>query len=119
MRRLASILWMAALYVATLINEMFRVGPEDLLLFEAQQIIVHTVSYAVQAWLIASAVNAPATALIGLAVVIGLGQEVLQSLVRGFILPLGSLVDLIVDGAGAALGLWLLGLWRGRSRKFD
>jgi hypothetical protein len=108
---------MAALYVATVINEILRVGPEDPLLFEAQQIAVHMVSYAVQAWLIARATPAPAAALIGLAVVVGLGQEVLQSLVRGFILPLGSLVDLVVDGAGAGLGVWLLGRWRGRSQK--
>lgn len=114
-RRLAPILWMTALYLATAANEILHVGPEDPLLFEAQQIAVHTVSYAVQAWLLARAIAPTSSrkrlALIALTLTIGVGQEALQSLIRGDIAALGSLVDLIVDGVGAVLGLWLAG-WR-------
>jgi hypothetical protein len=108
---------MVMLYLATAANEILHVGPENPLLFEAQQVALHTMVYAIQAWLLARAVDAPAAALIGLALAIGLGQETLQSLWRGHLTALGSAIDLAVDGMGAALGLWLLGRWRGRERK--
>ena len=103
---------MMGLYAATAINEILHVGPEDPALLEVQQVAVHTTCYAVLAWLMARVTDAPALALIALAVTVGVGQETLQSLWRGHIMLLGSAVDLVVDGLGAALGY---GLWRWRA----
>lgn len=77
---------------------------------------VHTASYAVQAALIAWAAGSPPRLLgrsevwvvLATALALGIGQEVLQTVIRVQAYPLNSLFDLGVDVSGAALGLWVV-----------
>ena len=45
--------------------------------------------------------------LVLLALFFGIGQEVLQAIIRLRTFPVNSLLDLSVDTSGAALGVWL------------
>ncbi|HPV08267.1 MAG: VanZ family protein [Aggregatilineales bacterium] len=114
-RYLLVYLWLIAVYVVTAItatNNILPVPPE---LLEARNIIVHATTYAITGVLLAWAGDRPgqrfdAGALLVLlitALLLGVGQEVLQSLLRGRIRLLPSLFDLFVDTSGAAVGLLL------------
>lgn len=114
-RYLLVYLWLIAVYVVTAItatNNILPVPPE---LLEARNIIVHATTYAITGVLLAWAGDRPgqrfdAGALLVLlitALLLGVGQEVLQSLLRGRIRLLPSLFDLFVDTGGAAVGLLL------------
>ncbi len=115
--------WMAALYAATAVTATitFPMAPP---LLEARNIAAHTVSYAVQAALIAWAAGSPprllghgeAWVVLATVLALGIGQEVLQTVVRAQAYPLNSLFDLGVDVSGAALGLWVV---RRRIRSAD
>ena len=114
---IASIAWLVTLYVATALTAGVDASPEGglaLILFEARHVIMHSLAFAIQAWLIAHALRLPSSKnaihngllLIALVLILGIGQEVLQSLYRQEIRMLASLWDLAVDTAGGAAGWW-------------
>jgi VanZ family protein len=111
-RMIPSLVWLVAMYTATGLSE----AAPPLALVEAQRIALHTAGYAVLGLLMARAFHPRpariALGLLGLALVAGLGQEVLQSMARGHVYLSPSLFDLGVDGVGAALGLWIVARWR-------
>jgi VanZ family protein len=111
-RFIPSLTWLVVMYVATGLSE--ATPPLDLL--EAQRIALHTLGYATLGLWMAHAFDPRprrvALALLGLAVVGGLGQEVLQSLARERVYLAASLFDMGVDTLGAALGLWIHTRWR-------
>ncbi len=111
--------WLIAIYLITVLSEDFRPPPENFwqrLWFETYHVLAHGGVYAIQAGLIAGAVRlAPADIrprarsailIVGLIAVFGLGQEVLQSVLRHEITLLGSTWDILVDASGAAAALW-------------
>ena len=114
--RIASITWLIALYVATALTAGIDNTPEGnlaRLLFEARHVLMHALVFAVQAWLIAHALRLPDNRntmrkglwLILLVLILGIGQEALQSLYRSEVRTLASLWDLAVDtAAGGAIG---------------
>jgi hypothetical protein len=78
-------------------------------------VLAHSFVYAVQAGLVAGAVcltaadirprTRPLLIILSLILVLGLGQEILQSSIRREVTVLGSSWDLLVDVGGAMLGL--------------
>jgi VanZ family protein len=109
---------MVALYVATAATATLRFNMAPPVL-EARNIVIHTTGYAVQAILIVRALtwrgrgwpigHSAVLALTALA--LGVGQEVLQSVLRGQVFLANSLFDLGIDLIGAALGSWLYRRW--------
>ncbi len=113
-RALPAPLWVAALYLATAINEAFPHPEHASPLIEARQVAIHLIGYAVLAALVAHGLSGQghppihvAALAIGLAPLLGLGQEALQTILRQEFRPIGSVIDLLVDTLGAALGLYL------------
>ncbi len=115
-RILAPAAWMLLIYGLTVLAEGGPPPPEAFwarLAFEVRHVLAHGFVYAVQAVLLARLAAPPAvngrgrTIVLAAAVALGVGQEVLQSLLRGRVTPGGSLLDLTVDLGGAALGLRL------------
>lgn len=81
-------------------------------LLEARNIAIHLTGYAVLGLLVTASTQTPLTrrdrlVILGAALALGLGQEVLQSILRSQIFLANSLFDLGVDTAGAWLGAWL------------
>lgn len=125
-RHLPVIIWMFGLYLVTTLTAGFDIEPSNLLQViwnEVQHVVIHVFGYAVQVWLIAHALG-PATrsnrgrtaaVLIGLGLVLGIGQEVLQTLVRAELRLLPSIFDLVTDTAGAWLGLRIYNRGQGGS----
>jgi hypothetical protein len=112
-----SVVWLITLYVATALTAGVDASPEGglaLILFEARHVVMHSLVFAVQAWLIARALRVPhshgaprtGTLLVTLVLTLGIGQEVLQSLYRCEIRVLPSLWDLVVDTMGGIAGWW-------------
>ena len=92
------------------ITGLSEAGP-PLNLVESQHIIIHFFGYALLALLMIIAFP-PETrrvivVLLGLALLIGVGQETIQSIARRRLYLGPSLFDLGVDLSGAAVGLWL------------
>ncbi|MCC6905915.1 MAG: hypothetical protein IT326_08745 [Anaerolineae bacterium] len=122
-RRMAPALaYLVALYLATAIMAGRDPRPPGLLaqaVFELRHIVIHFAGYLIQAWLLAWGLPAGhhgrrvAALVLLLALGIGLGQEALQALLRGYVRLWPSAFDLLVDGAGAALGLVVFWRWRG------
>ncbi len=108
-------LWLLAVYVVTALTATNNILPVPLELLEARNIAVHATTYAVTGVLLAWAGDRPGQrfdtrallVLLITALLLGVGQEVLQSLLRGRIRLLPSLFDLFVDTSGAAVGLLL------------
>jgi hypothetical protein len=94
------------------------VGGDARAVFEIRHALTHLVTFALEVWLLCRAVRLPSTSritrdaaiLIGLGVLIGVGQETLQALGRHYLSTLDSLWDLSVDIAGSTLGWWLYNL---------
>lgn len=114
---IASVAWLITLYIATALTAGVDASPEgglDLLLFEARHVAMHLLMFAIQAWLIAQALRLSGSQdimrngifLVGLVLLLGIGQEALQSLYRHEIHMLASLWDLAVDMAGGTAGWW-------------
>lgn len=125
-RHLLPILWLIGSYIATVVMEVIGPPPDNRILFEARHIAIHTAGYAVQIWLIARALDLPRTlpgrervGLIALAAVFGVGQEVLQSVMRSRMALLASAFDVGVDSMGAALALWLFSRRRSSTGSMD
>ncbi|GAB4479677.1 MAG: hypothetical protein Kow00124_25590 [Anaerolineae bacterium] len=113
-RTLPAPLWVAALYLATAINEALPHPEHASPLIEARQVAIHLIGYAILAALVAYGLGEQgvspahiAALAIGLAPLLGLGQEALQTVLRQEFGPVGSGVDLLVDTLGAAAGLHL------------
>ena len=111
-----SLLWVVAMYGVTGLTE--AVPPADVP--EFYHIVIHTAGYLLLALLVP--LFPPTTrrtwlALLGLAVLVGFGQEAIQNLARGRLYFWASLFDLGVDGFGAALGLWARVIWRRRQER--
>lgn len=115
-RLLPALAWTVALYLVTALTSTVEILPMAPPLIEARNIVTHTAGYAVLAALVAWALGAPArpltrretTGILALSLVLGVGQESLQTALRGEAYLLNSLFDLLVDVGGAALGLWLV-----------
>jgi hypothetical protein len=122
MRYLPAILWTAAIYAVTAVTAGKMVVPQVApdataeqirqawLLFEIKHVILHAAAYAALAWLLMLPHAGRHPTRIGLAVccvilVTGVGQELIQALVRWDLRPGNSLLDIISDSAGAALAL--------------
>ncbi|HEC21926.1 MAG TPA: hypothetical protein ENI95_03300 [Chloroflexi bacterium] len=116
-RYLPALLWLSAMYTLTALTADLNPSPEggiELVLYEGRQVTLHLAAYAIQAGLLAFALNGrlsltSGVKLMGLILLIGLGQETIQALLRGRVLAGASAFDLGVDMAGAAVGLWLAG----------
>ena len=115
--KIASVAWLIALYAATALTARIDTSPDDVLmlfLFELRHVIMHLLAFAIQAWLIAHAVQLPSDPdtkrdggrLIALVLILGFGQEALQSVYRSEIRAVASLWDLVVDTGGGAAGWW-------------
>lgn len=109
---LPSLVWVITIYLVTGLSESLP-SPD---LLEVQRIIIHTLGYAFLGWLMVIAREPRpirvGLILVGLALLVGAGQEILQSLSRGRVYLAASLFDLGVDGIGAALGLLLGARWQ-------
>ncbi len=119
----APMVWLVMLYIATALTAGVDARPEggfDLILFEARHGVIHLLAFAVEAWLIACALRLSGNSgterdgigLIVLALVLGIGQEALQSLYRHEVRVLASLWDVAVDATGGALGWCWHKHWR-------
>jgi VanZ family protein len=117
-RTVLPFLWMGFVYVGT--TGLAGLDPRPCCgaaraLFEIRHVLTHLASFAIQVWLICLAVRLPtggrltrwAGLLIALGLLLGLGQETLQTLLRHNLSALDSLWDLAVDLIGSTLG-WLI-----------
>lgn len=114
MRHVLVYLWLISLYLVTdvtAVNDFLPVRPE---LLEVRNILVHSTAYAIQAFLIAWALDQDEPLrfdarmwkiLLGTVVVMGIGQEILQTVLRDRAYPVNSVFDVFVDTSGAATGL--------------
>lgn len=128
MRRiLPALLWLVLIYVVTLLSEGLDPAPTEFwarLLYELKHVAAHSFVFGVLTLLIEAAlrraspteiIRPPIAPIIALIISLGLGQEVLQSLLRHQVTVVGSAFDLAVDGAAAALAAWVW--WVTRTRR--
>jgi hypothetical protein len=124
LRYLPPLLWLLALYIGTAATVGLDPAPDALLariLFEARHVLMHTVAFSGQIALVAWALRVESPqrrawiGLAGLALALGVGQEVIQALLRGQVFPVNSAFDLLVDAAGGALGLLAWSWWMRQS----
>ena len=118
---LPALTWLVLIYVVTVLAEGFDPPPAGFwarVLFELQHVAAHSFVYGVQVVLIwvglRQSLHEPQETpvvwrIVALIVILGLGQEVLQSLLRQQVTIFGSGFDLFVDGTAAAL---ILQAWR-------
>jgi len=105
------VVWLVVLYVVTAVTARLDTNLSPPVL-EVRNIIIHSVSYAFLSVLVAFArhgfsrgwARSHTLTLLGFALCIGIGQEALQSILRGQISFFNSMFDLGVDTAGAAAG---------------
>lgn len=115
-RHLLLYLWVITLYIVTAVTTLVDVLPVPPQLIEVRNIAVHFSAYAVLGALLGWAVGEPGqrfssgewAVLLVTALLLGLGQETLQTVLRDRIYPLNSLFDLFVDVCGVAAGLLLV-----------
>jgi hypothetical protein len=117
-RILPALAWLILIYVVTVLSEGFAPPPTEFwarVLFELKHVAAHSFVYGVQAVLIEAGLRraAPesldrpsARPVVALIIALGLGQEVLQSLLRHKVTVIGSAFDLATDGTAAALAIW-------------
>jgi hypothetical protein len=124
-RYLPAILWTAAIYAVTAVTAGKMVVPQVApdataeqirqawLLFEIKHIVLHAAAYAALAWLLVlphAGWGKRYSMRIGLMVCFviaatGVGQELIQALVRWDLRPGNSLLDIVSDSAGAAMAV--------------
>lgn len=110
------ILWVLALYGATTVQFLLRT---DLAVWqiELRQIALHLVAYGAGGWLMARAWHGLPhwmLAVVGMAVLLGGGQETLQSVLRLAVQVGPSLFDLAVDALGAFIAVMVFNRVRTR-----
>jgi VanZ family protein len=116
MKHVIVYLWMAAMYGGTLIAALFfhsKLAPPIL---ELRNVVIHSTGYAVMAGLIVWALAATErferkrtlAVLAGVGLLMGIGQEILQVVLRNRVFLGNSLFDLGVDTAGVCLCVLLL-----------
>ncbi len=116
LRRLLPFAWLIALYLVTSLTATLKTDIDPTLL-EFRNVTIHATAYAIQFALVARAVfgggrrpeRRDTVILLATALMLGVGQEILQATLRQHVYPVNSLLDLTVDVAGAALGLWVAG----------
>jgi len=125
MRRiLPAVIWLVAIYVVTVLSEGFDPPPTELwarVLFELKHVAAHSFVFGVQTILIFTGLrwgvrpsNLSLAPLVALIIVLGLGQETLQSLLRHQVTIPGSAFDLATDGTAALLTARFLWFHPGR-----
>lgn len=116
------ILWIGFMYLATVINEWTATDIPSPFLFELAHVIIHALGFAILALLVIWAAEKSEKMLLAIlfaALIVGLGQEVIQSVMRSAINPGLSLFDLLVDSVGAMLGMGVMNLLIMRKRRRD
>ena len=116
MKRLAAPLYLVLVYLATTLAAMFSRSHLAPALLELRNVLIHSSAYLLLAVIVrwsADRWGGPLPrrdwfVLLGLALSLGIGQEVLQLVIRARAFPVNSLFDLMVDTTGAALGLWIV-----------
>jgi hypothetical protein len=110
--------WLVLIYVVTVLSEGLDPPPTEFwarVLFELKHVAAHSFVYGVQAVLLEAGLRRAvpesldrpsAGPVIALIVAFGLGQELLQSLLRNKVTVIGSAFDLATDGTAAALAMW-------------
>jgi VanZ family protein len=114
LRRLLPFAWLGALYLVTTVTATLKMNIDPTLL-ELRNVAIHAAAYAIQFALVARAVfgggrrpeRRDIPILLGTALALGVGQEILQAVLRQRTYPVNSLLDLTVDVVGAGLGLWV------------
>lgn len=115
--RLVPITWLIMLYIGTALTAGVDTSPKGgvaLIIFETRHVIMHLLAFAIQAWLIGYGLGMSSDHhnrsigiwLIMVVLILGIGQEALQSLYRHEIRLLASLWDLTVDTTGGVIGWW-------------
>ncbi len=120
------ILWLLALYGATTVQFLLRTDLPQWQL-ELRQIVLHLAAYGVGGWLMARAWHGLPGAgrrhwlllVVVMAALVGLGQEVLQSLLRGMVRAGPSLFDLAVDALGAFSAVMVFNRVRSRRARLS
>jgi hypothetical protein len=127
LRYIPAVLWTLALYAATAATAGQAVVPQVALdatagqiwqarlLFELKHVIMHAAAYGALAGLLMiphgsrkrSDLSPACLVVFCIVLTIGAGQELIQTLIRWDLRPGNSLLDIISNGAGAMLGLWL------------
>jgi VanZ family protein len=115
LRRLLPFVWMSIIYAGT--SGLAGLDPRPCcgiaqVLFEARHIVTHLASLGLEVWLISRAValsggtkvTRQVAVVLGLGLALGLGQEILQTLLRHELELAGSAWDLAVDLVGCVLG---------------
>lgn len=126
LKRLAAPLYLVLLYLATAATALLDTALSPALL-EARNILIHSGAFLGLALVMRWSAGLAGRPLAGwevrllllLALGFGLGQEVLQALIRLRVFPVNSLLDISVDTTGAALGLWLGGRFPAPAQKQD
>jgi VanZ family protein len=103
------------LYIATAVLARLDTSHLPPALLELRNVFIHGCAFCILALLIrwsAGLTGRPLTPpetrlLLLLALGFGVGQEVLQTVIRQRAFPVNSLFDVCVDTTGAGLGLWL------------
>lgn len=115
MRKLLPFMWISFVYLGVALAEGHDPAPPPLTMasfvFEARHTLVHLLTFALEAWLVARAVNLTRArfwralgGLVALGVGLGLGIEILQVSRRADYEFWGGVWDIATDGVGAALG---------------
>lgn len=116
MKRLTAPLYLGLVYLATALVAMFSRSHLLPAVLEVRNVLIHSSAYLLLALIVRWSADRwdgrlPRRdwfVLLGLALSIGIGQEVLQTLIRARAYPINSMFDLLVDTTGAALGLLIV-----------
>ncbi len=112
------ILWISLLMIMTVITEWLAEDVPPSWKAELARVIIHASGFAILAitalWAVRRVGREALPVIIGIALATGLGQETLQSLMRGRLDLAGSLFDLGVDMSGAFIGFRVHHLITGR-----
>ena len=115
MKRLAAPVYLILMYVATAATALLDTSRLPPTLLELRNVLIHSSAFLVLALVVRWSAGildrlltpSETRLLLLLALGLGIGQELLQTLIRQRVFPVNSLFDLCVDTGGAALGLWL------------
>ena len=126
LKRLAAPLYLVLLYLATAATALLDTSLSPALL-EVRNILIHSCAFLGLALVMRWSAGLLGRSLAGweirllllLALGFGLGQEVLQAVIRLRVFPVNSLLDIGVDTTGAALGLWIGGRFPAPVQKQD
>jgi hypothetical protein len=118
LKRYLPIFWLVGLYLITALTEGLDPAPElwwQRVLFESRHVLVHSIAFAVGGILIRYAFDrddatlrpADFRGMLVIMLLVGVGQESIQTIMRQRIAWIGSPADLAVDVVGGFIGLRL------------